>query len=445
MFFRKKKKEGSAPSRSGPRSRTPRERPEEGGTTQFLTGHANLDQRNVQVLPGRDRPRQRVSETSKSSCSTSWTRPSTSPVPSAGSSSSRAQTRREAASARRSRARRGEPCAKRCATPPRSWRRVLEEQAPLRSIDSNAEAMQLGTSVFDLEAPRDDVRAAPGSRPSGSARTPSEACPVRRLQGRDARVQGRGPRLVRGALAANEHCSRERSTCILASLEKARLEQSLEIASTIQSGLMPQIPKDLEGLDVHGWYRSAEGTSGDFYDFVKTKDGRLGVVVGDVTGHGIGPALITATAQASLRSYLRMIEDPGQAVTMLNQDLAERMEDGLFLTSVLGVDPSRTGRSKRSMPGTLRRFVYGARRRARSRRSTGTVPALGMIDDFDYAESASLVLEPGDILLAFTDGLTEARDLEGSGRPVRRSRRAQGDRGRGRAPSGARESSRRRS
>ncbi|MEM7516853.1 MAG: PP2C family protein-serine/threonine phosphatase [Planctomycetota bacterium] len=194
------------------------------------------------------------------------------------------------------------------------------------------------------------------------------------------------------------------------SIEKARLERSLEIASEIQGGLMPQVPNDLEGLDVHGWYRSAEKTSGDFYDFVRTRSGKLAVVVGDVTGHGIGPALITATAQASLRSYLRILEDPGEALTMLNQDLSERLEDGLFLTlflAIVGEDGTVHALNAGHTPPLVWRAATGE-----IETIAGHGPALGMMDDFKFEEHSTLTLEPGDYLVAFTDGLTEARSLE---------------------------------
>jgi serine phosphatase RsbU (regulator of sigma subunit) len=194
------------------------------------------------------------------------------------------------------------------------------------------------------------------------------------------------------------------------SLEKLRLEQSLELASAIQRDLMPRVPNDLAGWDLHGWYGPAEKTAGDFYDFVRVKDGRLALVVGDVTGHGIGPALITATAQASLRSYLRMISDPGEVVTMLNQDLCERVEDGRFLTLFLAL-LRQDGKVDALNGGHALPFVW--------RRSSGKIetigvggPALGMIADERYSAHPPLHLEAGDVLVVYSDGLIEARDPE---------------------------------
>jgi phosphoserine phosphatase len=214
------------------------------------------------------------------------------------------------------------------------------------------------------------------------------------------------------ALSQHISIALENAKLHLDAIEKTRLEQSLEIASQIQSGLMPQIPSNVRGYDVFGWYRPAERTSGDFYDFVQTKSGRLGVVLGDVTGHGIGPALITATAQASLRSYLRVLDDPVAAVGMLNQDLAPRMDDGLFLTLFTGVfGPG--GEVQVLNAGQTPPLIWRAKTKT-IETIKGTAPALGMMDDFEYTEGPKVRLDVGDVLIAFTDGFVEARSAQDS-------------------------------
>jgi sigma-B regulation protein RsbU (phosphoserine phosphatase) len=139
------------------------------------------------------------------------------------------------------------------------------------------------------------------------------------------------------------------------------------------------------------------------------KDDLFAVVVGDVSGHGIGPALITATAQAGLRSYARMLTEPGPIVTMLNQDLAERMDDGMFLTLFVAL-LSGDGGAQVLNAGHTPPLVW--------RKATGTVeaiagtgPALGMVDEFEYTEGPKLQLEVGDALIVLTDGLVEARHM----------------------------------
>src|SRR5262245_8988723 len=195
------------------------------------------------------------------------------------------------------------------------------------------------------------------------------------------------------------------------SLERARLEEALETARIVQKNLMPEIPADCAGFDLFAWYQAAERTSGDFYDYFVTPGGRHAVVVGDVTGHGPASALITSTAQAFLRSSLLFSDDPERALTMLNRDLAKRMEPGHFVTLFLALLEPR---------GAAQIFDAGHAPPLVWRRAGGSIeslagghgPALGMIGDFEYRESISIELAEGDLLLAYTDGLSEARSKE---------------------------------
>ena len=154
----------------------------------------------------------------------------------------------------------------------------------------------------------------------------------RALRGLAGRNQGLAEDLALfHALAQRIAIALENAQLSLHSIERARLERSPRSPRRSSPGSCRRHRRSRR-FDLFGWYRSAEHASGDFYDFVKTRGGGTAAVVGDVTGHGVGPALITATAQASLRSYARVLGDPGSVVTMLNSDLSERMDDGMFLT-----------------------------------------------------------------------------------------------------------------
>jgi serine phosphatase RsbU (regulator of sigma subunit) len=298
-------------------------------------------------------------------------------------------------------------------------RRVLEAGEPVRAtVQSDSEALELGRSVFDLKLRA--VMCVPLSRGGAGSETalnPSDGETTRRTRGVlyvDSRAATRQfnqrDLSLFAALASQIAASMQKAQLHLDSLERLRLEQSLELASSIQRGLMSSVPYTLPGFEVHGWYRPAERTAGDFYDFVRGKNGVLGVVVGDVTGHGIGPALITASAQAGLRSYLRLIADPGEVLTLLNQDLSERMEEGRFLTLFLAlIQPD----------GRLCTLNAGHPAGLLWRAATQTLevlprhgPALGMFSDERYTSDHVGYLGPGDALLAFSDGATEARAPE---------------------------------
>jgi serine phosphatase RsbU (regulator of sigma subunit) len=275
----------------------------------------------------------------------------------------------------------------------------------LSTVQSDSDALELGRSVFDLKlravmcVPLAGGRDRPGAKrlPPGALYVDSRAA-TREFNHRDLGLFH--------ALARNISIALENARLHLDSLEKQRIEKNLELAQAIQDGLMPPVPKDVPGLEIHGWFRPAEQTSGDFYDFVKTADGRLAVVIGDVSGHGIGPALITAAAQGGLRSYLRVLPDPAAALSMHNQDLSERIDDGMFLTLLLlvfGDDGSMQVLNAGHHPALLVR-------RGEVLSTQGHGAALGMLPDVPNEVTQTFALEPGDLLLAFTDGLIEAQD-----------------------------------
>lgn len=413
MFFRKKRK-------SGPEPEAPPDAPPGPGavdigqaqvpssaTTQFLTGEAGKDRRNVQVLleaiaqvsESRDLDSLLIAIVDRSIEITGAER----------GLLVMADPRRgpDALTVRVARLRDGKSFEGDVRFSTSIATKVLTEvQAVRATVHSESEALELGRSVYDLKLRAVmcvPLAAATGNdglkKPSGVLYVDSRAA---------TRQFSQGDLALFAALAQHISIALENARLHIDSLEKLRLEQSLELASAIQRDLMPRVPTDVPGWDVHGWYGPAESAAGDFYDFVKARDGKLAIAVGDVTGHGIGPALITASAQASMRSYLRFVTNPGEVVTMLNQDICERVEDGRFLTLFLAMlDPG--GRVDAVNGGAALPQVW--------RRETGAIevlgrggPALGMIPDEAYTQHDPMQLAPGDVLVIFTDGLTEARD-----------------------------------
>lgn len=285
-------------------------------------------------------------------------------------------------------------------------RRVFDQLEPVRAtVQSDSQALELGRSVFDLKLRA--VLCVPlakqgqSGKPHGVLYVDSRAA-TRQFSRRDLGLFA--------ALAQHISIALLNARLHLDSLERVRLQQNLDLASAIQRDLMPAATLSLPGYETAGWYRAAEGTAGDFYDVVKARGGKLALVVGDVTGHGIGPALITASAQAGLRSYLRLVEDPGDVVTLLNQDLCERIEDGRFLTLFLGV--LGTDGSLRTLnaghPSAL--LWRAAERRVQKLPRHG--PALGMLPDERFQSEDLVYLQPGDVLVALSDGVLEARAPE---------------------------------
>src|SRR5262245_26012225 len=283
--------------------------------------------------------------------------------------------------------------------------KVLGEGRPLRAqVHSESEALELGRSVYDLKQRAVIYVPLSGPAPEGAGVPPPKG--VLYVDSRAATRQFSQQDLALfAALAQHISIAMVRHELQLDSLEKVRLEQSLELASAIQQDLMPRVP-NVPGWDLAGFYGPADQTGADFYDFIKVGDG-LAIVVGDVTGHGIGPALITASAQGSLRTSFKLSSDPGQVVSLLNQDLCERIEDGRFLTLFLAT-LATSGEVRALNAGHSVPFLWRA-----ADHSIQTIPmcgaALGMLAEEVYRAHPPIAMHPGDVLVAYTDGLIEAR------------------------------------
>lgn len=193
--------------------------------------------------------------------------------------------------------------------------------------------------------------------------------------------------------------------------ELAEVTGELAIARQIQQRLMPRVQPNLRGYEIAGWNRPAAQTGGDYYDWISLSNGRIAVAIADVTGHGVGPALIMAVCRAYARATIPEAPRLGAGLARLNTLLADDIDDGRFVTSAYAVlDPESGGIELLSAghgPTVLRRAngaieVFG-----------GDGPPLGVVAGFDFEPARSLMLEPGDELLLVTDGFVEAKDPTG--------------------------------
>src|SRR5215212_8356889 len=122
--------------------------------------------------------------------------------------------------------------------------------------------------------------------------------------------------------------------------ERERIEQELRVARQIQQALLPETIPKLEGWRVATYYGPATEVGGDFYDFLKLEDGRLGLVVGDATGHGMPAALVMATTRGMLRAVIQSSESPGEVLARVNEALVAEIPPSTFVTCFYGVlDP----------------------------------------------------------------------------------------------------------
>ena len=195
--------------------------------------------------------------------------------------------------------------------------------------------------------------------------------------------------------------------------QRERLNREVEIAREVQERLFPQTLPPIAGLDYAGHCRTALGVGGDYYDFLALPKGKLGVAIGDVSGKGIAAALMMASLQASLRSEAtRAPENLAAAVTNINRLVYEASSSNRYATFFYGEYDPADGKfdyvnAGHNAPLLIHRSGSGDT--VVRLEPGGTV--IGLLQDACYAQG-SVRLCPGDVLVAFTDGISEAMNLD---------------------------------
>ena len=192
--------------------------------------------------------------------------------------------------------------------------------------------------------------------------------------------------------------------------EAQRLRQEICLARQIQQKLFPPPRQQSCGFDISGASIPAEATGGDYFDYVSIQGG-LGVVVGDVSGHGFGPALLMVALRAYLRAFLRTRSDVGEIMGLLNGALFEDAPDGFFATLLLAHLDVETRSVIYASAGHVPGFVLSATGEVKAVLKSTGLP-LAVLPGGEFPASASPALEPGDVLLLLTDGIIEARNAE---------------------------------
>jgi serine phosphatase RsbU (regulator of sigma subunit) len=191
-------------------------------------------------------------------------------------------------------------------------------------------------------------------------------------------------------------------------LAQERLEQELRLAYEVQARLMPRGTPDMENWSVAGFWRPAREVSGDFYDLLPLGDA-LGVVVADVADKGMPAALFMAVTRSLLRAATSGGRSPAQTIADTNRLAALDAADGMFVTLWYGV-LRPDGEVRYVNAGHNPPIVVRADGRVERLPRTGIL--VGWDADARFGEAA-VALAPGDLLVAFTDGVTEARDPSG--------------------------------
>jgi len=203
--------------------------------------------------------------------------------------------------------------------------------------------------------------------------------------------------------------------------ELARTAAELRIARTIQQKLFPSQTHQLPGLesgrrfgfDLGGASYPADAVGGDYYDFLSLPDGSLGIAIGDVSGHGIGPALLMAEVRALLRAFAQTEADVSKILGLSNRVLASDIDGDRFVTLLLvKLDPGNHTLVYASA-GHETGYLLDASGAVKEALGSTSIP-LGIRTNMEFPASSPIPLQPGDLLLLLTDGITETCSPDGA-------------------------------
>jgi sigma-B regulation protein RsbU (phosphoserine phosphatase) len=188
---------------------------------------------------------------------------------------------------------------------------------------------------------------------------------------------------------------------------REKIERDLDLAREIQRGLLPTQEPKTPGFEISGWNQAADKTGGDYFDWLELPDGRTIVTLADVTGHGIGPALIVAVCRAYMRAAASTGGvNLGEALGRVNDLLHGDIPSNRFVTAVVGIIDPKTGRMSLASAGQAPILFYEA--------STGTVHnwdaddlPLGVMGGLSFEGNRDIDFGSGDVLVLTTDGFFE--------------------------------------
>lgn len=195
--------------------------------------------------------------------------------------------------------------------------------------------------------------------------------------------------------------------------EIRKTRQEFAAAREIQSRLFPKSAPQVPGFDIAGVSHAAEATGGDSFDYLPLPDGSWGILVADVAGHGMGPALLMAETRFCLRMTARSVSGPAEILTQANRLLAEDLGGDRYVTVSLAAIHPESRVLRHASAGHPATWVLDAAGRVKATlRRTGK--PLGRQGGTAYGENPSIALEPGDVVLQLTDGIDEAMRADGS-------------------------------
>ncbi len=195
-------------------------------------------------------------------------------------------------------------------------------------------------------------------------------------------------------------------------LQAREMSHQLRVARDIQKRLLPAGPARFGSAELAGVSEPSSRVGGDYFDYFQVDAGRFGLCVGDVSGHGIGPALVMSNVRAHLRGLLQTRRSLGGLYGLLNRALCNELTEGMFVSLFVGVLDSAKMVLEFQNAGHTAPIIYRPSDDS-FRTVPPTAPALGLIDDLSAGPCPAMSVKSGDVLVCYTDGVTERHSPEG--------------------------------
>jgi DNA-binding NarL/FixJ family response regulator len=219
---------------------------------------------------------------------------------------------------------------------------------------------------------------------------------------------------ITNSLAAILGSALDRGKIVAQEASRKRASDELEMAGRLQSRILPEKPPVLDGWDLATELLPARETSGDFYDFIPLANDKWGILIADVTDKGLGAAVFMAMCSSLIRTYaVRFPTLPALALSSVNERIFTDMRGGLFLTAFYGILEPQAGRLRYVNAGHNPPFLLSNLKGKPLDKLNRTGMALGVSENATWQQKV-LKFAPGDVLVMYTDGITEAHNRQGA-------------------------------
>jgi phosphoserine phosphatase RsbU/P len=212
-------------------------------------------------------------------------------------------------------------------------------------------------------------------------------------------------------IAGQTALSYESARLMISHVEKQRYDNEMEIAARVQKGLLPAKIPQISGYDFFVSYEAARAVGGDYYDFIQTDESLIWFALGDVAGKGVPASLVMSRVCSAVRSTVEFVTDVTDAVHRVNHHVDESAHDGRFITFILGQINLEQNRVSFVNAGHLVPLLLEADGTLRELMADHPSVPLGVMEDYDY-QTIQHQFQPGERMILFTDGVTEAMNDE---------------------------------